>query len=68
MTNPEGDTLARKYRGAFIWLSAENQDYFWDDVNGVVGGDGFDSVDDCILDIDAAEAHREKYLRGPFAD
>lgn len=57
----------KSYRGAYI-VRDDDGTWYWEDINGVVGGDKFDSVDDCILDIDAAEAHREKYLRGPFAD
>jgi hypothetical protein len=63
----EDDTFLRKYKNAQIYYSCEGIGYYWEEPNGVVGGEDFDNIDDCLADIDAQRAQEEKALTKPMA-
>lgn len=55
-----------KYLGAYI---ARNEDglWYWKDSCGVVGGEGFDSLDECKADVEFEKGNLHSFNRGPFA-
>lgn len=65
--NEQGDICVRIHKGAYIYICDDTKTFYWENCNGVVGGDDFDNVDDCMSDIDADEDYRKKRLRGPYA-
>ena len=56
-----------EYQGAYI-VHDDDGSWYWEDVNGVIHGEDFETVEECKKDIEADNAHREKFNRGPFAN
>ena len=55
-----------KYLGAYI---AKDEDgcWYWQDSYGVIGGEGFDSLDECKADVEFEKGRLNSFNRGPFA-
>ena len=53
--------MAKNYLHGYI-VRDDDGFYYWEDVNGVVRGEGFSSVQECIADIDEDERYTEKTL------
>ena len=56
-----------KYLSAYIFHDDENGSWYWQDSYGVIGGEGFDSIDECKEDIAFEKGNLHSNLRGPFS-
>ena len=44
----EEDIIIGKHHGAMIFADENTGAYYWEDANGVVGGEDFDTITDCM--------------------
>jgi hypothetical protein len=63
----EEDIIIGKHNGAMIFCDEDTGYYYWEDANGVVGGEDFDAITDCMSDIDAQREYETKALENPMA-
>lgn len=52
--------MVRQYRGCKIYEDVDQETFYWENQKGVVIGEGFETIDECINDIDSEAEYAKK--------